>query len=147
MTSNVITKSKGRADKISCASPKLDMQDAVACEISFEKCKGGFRIHCCCDDLGECAELHCLCEAICEGDCFCCCQRDGKQVCICNLSCGQCKCENTEEGCCITCTGGNAKCCEILQACCDCLECCCKSGCCCYVCFGDKCCCFGGCNS
>ena len=121
------------------------MCDAVACELSFEKCKGGFRVNCCCDDSTECAELHDLCEAICDSECSCCCLRDEKQICSFNLCCSQCKCESTQDGCCITCT--NAKCCAMLEAICDCIECCCENGCCCYICFGQKCCCFGGCNA
>ena len=154
MASNVMTKSNGKATpngkataKASYASPKLDMRDAVSCEISFEKCKGGFRIQCCCDDSAECSDLQCLCAAIGEGNCSCCCTRNEKPICTFNLGCDRCKCENTDDGCCITCTSGDAECCEMLEACCDCLECCCQNGCCCYIYFGDKCCCFGGCSA
>ena len=35
---------------------------------------------------------------------------------------GMCKCEMTENGVCVTCTSGDSKCCEMIQACCDCLS-------------------------
>jgi hypothetical protein len=131
--------------KTTAASKKFDLQDAVACEFSFEKCKGGFRITCGCDDSLECADMQGLCAAICERNCSICCVRDGIEICNFNLSCCQCLCDNTKDGCCISCC--NNKCCDMLQAICDCLQCCCENSCCCYVCFGDKCCCFGGCSA
>ena len=111
----------------------------------FEKTKTGCKIHCKCDDAIAAATLQNLCQALCQGTCSCCCTWNGIQVCNFNLCCGHCKCENTKDGCCVTCVSGDAKCCEMLQACCDCLETCCKSGCCCYVCFGNTCCCCGTC--
>src|SRR5436305_4696711 len=99
MPSNVMNKFAGKpTGKGSFASPKLDMRDAVSCELSFEKCRGGFRIHCCCDDAMECDDLQCLCEAICECNCSCCCVRDENQICNINL-CDHCTCENTKDGC------------------------------------------------
>src|SRR5262245_22640423 len=129
------------------AAQAENMCDAVQCELRFEKCKGGFRIQCCCDDQATCADLQSLCQAMCDGNCSCICNQNGVQVCNFALCCDKCTCKNTKEGCCITCTSGDAKCCEVLQACCDCLEICCKSGCCCCVCFGDTCCCCGTCSA
>src|SRR5262245_39152918 len=128
MSGSAIAKSAEKCKaKSPVASKKFDMRDAVACELSFEKCAGGFRLGCCCDDSMECADLQSLCEAICERNCICCCVRDGVEVCNFNLCCGQCKCEGTKDGCCITCS--SSKCCDTLQAICDCLECCCQDGC------------------
>ena len=145
MASNAMTKST----KKSCAikAPKLDMRDAVACQITFEKCENGCRIICRCDDAARCDDLQCLCDAISGCNCSCCCVRGENQICIFNMCSDDCTIENTDEGCCITCTSADAVCCEMLQASCDCLNCCCENGCCCYIYFGEKCCCFGGCNS
>jgi hypothetical protein len=129
------------------AAPTPNLCVVPRCELKFEKCKGGFRIQCSCDDAVACSTLQSLCQALCDGTCSCSCTWNGIQVCNFNLCCGHCKCENTKEGCCITCVSGDAKCCEMLQACCDCLETCCKSGCCCYVCFGNTCCCCGTCEA
>ena len=152
MSSNVKTKPQGKiATKRPAAGIGPDMSEAVKCEFMFEKCQGGFCIRCCCDENSDCAELQCLCQALCDcqtqrdGNCTCCCVKDGKQICNFNLCCSQCTCEATSDGCRITCTSDDSECCEMLEACCDCLECCCQNGCCCYVCFGNKCGCYGTC--
>lgn len=116
------------------------------CEMKFEKCAGGIKIHCICEDEVDCGALQNLCKMLAGGMCSCtvCC--NGMQVCCCNLAMGFCKCEMTANGCCITCTSGDKHCCEMLQACCDCLACCCKQeGCCCYVSFGGTPVCCGTC--
>jgi len=105
------------------------------CDLEFEKCEGGFKIHCRCDDDVACATLQNLCKMLAGGMCSCCCTINGVVVCQCNLTCGITKCEYTKDGCCITCLSGDEACCRILQACCDALACCCKEGGCCYVCF------------
>ncbi|MDZ4821189.1 MAG: hypothetical protein SGJ20_19690 [Planctomycetota bacterium] len=106
------------------------------CEITFEKCKGGFKLHCKCEDEIACGTLQNMCRMLCEGTCSCVCTCNGMTVCQCNLIMGICKCDYTKDGVCITCLSGDSKCCEMIQACCDCLQCCCEKGCCCYVCFG-----------
>lgn len=113
------------------------------CNIEFEKCKGGFKIHCKCDDEIACATLQNLCRSLAGGLCCCTCTWNGMTVCQCNLCCGNCKCECTPDGVCITCTSGDAQCCAMLQCCCDSLACCAKSGCCCTISLGGTpvCCC------
>jgi hypothetical protein len=116
------------------------------CEVKFEKCAGGFKIHCCCDDDVACGALQNLCKMLAGGTCSCCVCCNGVQICNCNLTLGFCKCELTSDGCCITCTSGDKQCCEMLQSCCDCLACCCKQeGCCCYISFGGTPICCGTC--
>lgn len=115
------------------------------CELRFEKCAGGFKIHCDCDDEVACATLQNLCKMVCDGLCSCCCTLNGIPCCQVNLCCGTCKCELTKNGCCISCTSGDKACCEMLQACCDCLSCCCENNCCCYISFGNTCICCGKC--
>lgn len=113
------------------------------CTVKFEKCKGGLKIECRCDDDVACGALQNLCKMLQGGVCNCCCLWNGTTICQCNLCCGHCKCELTKDGCCITCTSGDNACCEMLQACCQCLEACCKSGCTCYISLGGTpiCCC------
>lgn len=116
------------------------------CEVKFEKCAGGFKIHCCCDDDVACGALQNLCKMLAGGACSCCVCCNGVQVCCCNLTIGFCKCELTADGCCFTCTSGDKQCCEMLQACCDCLACCCKpEGCCCIISLGGTPICCGAC--
>jgi hypothetical protein len=54
-------------------------------------------------------------------------------VCSYNLTMGLCKCELTDQGCCVTCTSGDQKCCEMIQSCCDCLSTLCNAGCTCCL--------------
>lgn len=115
------------------------------CQISFEKCKGGLRISCVCDDEVSCGTLQNLCKMLCDGTCSCVCNCNGIQVCQVNLTMGICKCEFTKDGVCITCVSGDKKCCDMLQACCDAMACCCETGCCCYVSFNNTPVCCGTC--
>lgn len=115
------------------------------CEMTFEKCAGGFKIDCRCDDEVSCGTLQNLCRMLCDGTCSCNVTCNGIQVFCCNLTLGLCTCQMTKDGCCITCVSGDAKCCEMLQACCDALACCCTSGCCCYLSFAGTPVCCGTC--
>ena len=113
------------------------------CTMKMEKCSGGMKITCSCDDKMAASMVQNLCTMLAGGMCSCYCMMNGMVVCQCNLCCGNCKCEMTKDGCCITCTSGDKACCNMLQACCDCMECCMEAGCMCCVCFGGTpvCCC------
>lgn len=113
--------------------------------MTFEKCTGGFRLYCRCDDEVSCGTLQNLCRMLSDGMCSCCCTCNGIQVCQCNLTMGLCTVEYTKDGVCIQCVSGDEKCCAMLQACCDSLECCCQSGCVCYVSFNNTPVCCGTC--
>lgn len=115
------------------------------CKVEFEKCTGGFKIHCRCEDELSCATLQNLCRMLCDGCCSCSCTQNGIQGCQCTFANCHCKCEYTSDGCCISCTSGDKQCCNTLQACCDCCAKCCDSGCCCYVCFNGTPVCCGTC--
>jgi hypothetical protein len=103
------------------------------CTFKFEKCQGGLKITCVCDDPMARSMMQNLCTALQGGLCSCCCTLNGMTVCCYNLTMGMCKCDLTENGCCITCTSGDQKCCEMLQSCCDSLSCLCNAGCTCCV--------------
>ncbi|HEV3418266.1 MAG TPA: hypothetical protein VG056_15685 [Pirellulales bacterium] len=107
------------------------------CDLKFAKCDGGFHITCRCEDEVATATLHNLCKALAGGLCNCGATFNGIAVCQCNFACGHCHCEYNKNGVKITCTSGDDKCCEQLQACCECLKACCDSGCCCTVSFGN----------
>src|SRR5947209_7804239 len=67
---------------------------------------------------------------------------NGMMVCCCNLTMGMCKCEMTGDGCVVTCTSGDPKCCDMIQACCDCMAAMMKAGCtCCLMMNGTPVCC------
>ena len=72
------------------------------CKVEFEKCTGGFKIHCRCEDELSCATLQNLCRMMCDGCCSCCCTQNGIQCCNCTFANCHCKCEYTADGCCIS---------------------------------------------
>jgi hypothetical protein len=112
------------------------------CTFKVERCNGGMKIVCSCDDKMACSMVQNLCTMLAGGMCTCCCMINGMCVCTCNFTMGHCKCDMTKDGCCLTCTSGDAKCCEMIQACCDCLACCLKAGCtCCLMLNGTPVCC------
>ena len=115
--------------------PQSNMMMVPRCKLKFEKCEGGFKIHCVCEDEMSCSVMQNMCRMLCDGMCSTYCMCNGMCVCQCNMTMGMCKTEYTKDGCCITCTSGDKACCDMLQACCDAMMACCKSGCCCYVCF------------
>ena len=103
------------------------------CTYRFEKCQGGLKITCVCDDPMARSMMQNLCTSLMGGMVSCCCTMNGMTVCSCNFTMGMCKCEMTDTGCSITCTTGDQKCCEMLQSCCDCVSTCCNNGCTCCV--------------
>lgn len=103
------------------------------CTIKVEKCQGGMKIMCSCDDKTAASMVQNLCTMLAGGMVSCSCMMNGMMVCCCNLTMGMCKCETTKDGVCITCTSGDAKCGEMIQACCDCVSGMLKSGCTCCV--------------
>lgn len=103
------------------------------CRMVMEKCPGGMKITCSCDDKMAAGMLQNLCTMLAGTMCSCCCMMNGMMVNCCNLTMGMYKTEMTKDGCCITCTSGDAKCCEMIQACCDCMSQMMKAGCTCCV--------------
>ena len=115
------------------------------CTMKVEKCQGGMKMTCMCEDKTACEMVQSLCRMLAGGMCSCCMMMNGMMVCCCNLTMGMCKCEMTKDGVCITCTSGDAKCCEMIQACCDCMSECMDAGCSCCLCFNNTPVCCGTC--
>ena len=112
------------------------------CAMKVEKCAGGMKITCSCDDPASCTMMQNLCTMLAGGMCSCCCLMNGMVCCVCNLTMGMCKVEMTKDGCTLTCTSGDAKCAAMIQGCCDCLSAMCQSGCtCCLMMNGTPVCC------
>ena len=110
--------------------------------MKVEKCKGGAKFHCHCDDETACGTLQNLCKMLAGGMWCCTCTMNGMCVCQCNLTCGICTCEYTKDGVCLTCVSGDAACCKMIQACCECVQQCLAAGCPCYLsCGGNPVCC------
>src|SRR3954471_5764412 len=94
------------------------------CTLKYEKCQGGMKITCVCDDKMACSMVQNLCTMLTGGLCSCCCTLNGVTCCVCNFTMGVCRFEMTENGFCMTCTSGDQQCCEMIQACCECISCC-----------------------
>jgi hypothetical protein len=113
------------------------------CTMKVEKCAGGMKMTCTCDDPAGCAMMQNLCQLMAGGMCSVCCMMNGMMVCCCNLTMGLCKCEMTKDGCTVTCTSGDKTCEAMIQGCCDCVTACMKAGCTCCLMMGGTpvCCC------
>jgi hypothetical protein len=103
------------------------------CTLKMEKCTGGMKITCSCDDKMACSMVQNLCQMLAGGMCTCCMMMNGMVCCTCNLTMGMCHCEMTKDGVRITCTSGDSKCGEMIQACCECMACMLKDGCTCCI--------------
>jgi hypothetical protein len=103
------------------------------CTFKVEKCTGGMKITCSCEDKMACSMVQNLCTMLAGGMCSCCVMLNGMTVCCYNFTMAMCKCEMTKDGVCVTCTSGDSKCAEMVQACCDCLTTMLKSGCSCCL--------------
>jgi len=103
------------------------------CTMTFEKCAGGMKIMCVCDDKVSAGMLQNLCAMMAGGMMSCCMMMNGMMVCGCNMMMGHCKVEMTKDGCCMMCTSGDKECAAMIQACCDCCESMMKAGCTCCM--------------
>lgn len=103
------------------------------CTMKFEKCQGGMKIVCICDDPMACSMMQNLASMLQGGMYSCCTTMNGMMVCCCNFTQGMCKCEMTDKGICITYICGDSKCSEMIQACCECLNCMVNDGCTCCL--------------
>ena len=111
----------------------MNMMMVPRCTLKMEKCPGGMKMTCTCEDKVACGMVQSLCTMLAGGLCSCCLVLNGLLVCCCNLTMGLCKWEMTEDGCTITCTSGDKECCAMIQACCDCCTSMMKAGCTCCV--------------
>jgi hypothetical protein len=103
------------------------------CTLKIDKVSGGMKIVCTCEDKMAASMVQNLCQMLQGGMCSCTCTMNGMMVCCCNFTMGMCKCDTTKDGVTFTCTSGDAKCAEMIQACCDCLSTMLKAGCTCCV--------------
>src|ERR1700722_16744312 len=55
------------------------------CTYKFEKCQGGMKINCVCDDQMARSMMQNLCTMLQGGMCSCCVMMNGMMVCCCNL--------------------------------------------------------------
>lgn len=115
------------------ATPGASFLMVPRCTFEFVKTKEGMKVVCKCDDPVAKSMMQNLCTALMGGMCSCVCTMNGTTVCAVNFTMGMTRCEMTDAGCTLTCTTGDAKCCEMIQSCCDCLTTVCNAGCTCCV--------------
>src|SRR4051794_23313668 len=72
------------------APPAMNWMMVPRCTFKVEKCTGGMRITCSCDDKLACSMVQNLCTMLAGGMCSCCCVMNGMVVCCCNLTMGMC---------------------------------------------------------
>lgn len=127
----------GMGGTMPVASPVMTGMMIPQCKMKMEKCTGGMKIVCSCDDKMACGMLQNLCSMMAGSKFSCCCMMNGSMVCCCNLTMGMCKCEMTKDGVCVTCMSGDKACCDMIQACCDCLNTMMAAGCTCCLMMND----------
>src|SRR5580698_3615797 len=77
------------------------------CTFKMEKCTGGMKMTCTCDDPMAGSMMQQLCNVLAGGMCSCCMVMNGNVLCLCNLTMGMCKCEATDKGLTLTCISGD----------------------------------------
>jgi len=114
------------------------------CTMKMEKCKGGMKMTCTCEDQVAAATLQNMCKMMAGSMCSCMCMMNGMMMCQCNMCMCKCECADVKMGVSFTCTSGDEDCAAMCQACCECMMACMKAGCMCCVCLGGTpvCCCF-----
>ena len=79
------------------AAPMMpNMLMVPRCTMKMEKCTGGMKIMCSCDDPTACSMMQNLCTMMQGGMCSCCCMLNGMMVYCCNLTMGMCTTEATD---------------------------------------------------
>jgi hypothetical protein len=91
------------------------------CTFKVEKCQGGMKVTCVCEDKLACTMVQNLCQMLAGGLCGCSVTCNGMTVCQFNWTMGLCRWEPTSDGVCFWCTSGDSQCCEMIQSWCDCL--------------------------
>lgn len=107
---------------------------ACRCTMKMEMMDGGCKIDCCCQDEMSMTMMQKMCQMMEGGMCSMMCMKNGVCVCQCNMIMGDCKMTMTEKGMCMSWTGSDAKCCEMIQSCCKCMMDCMAAGCSCCFC-------------
>ena len=132
---------QGGIPSMAPATPSMMM--VPRCTMKFEKCAGGMKLTCTCEDEMSAATLQNLCKMMAGGMCSCSCMMNGMTICQCSFCMCNCKVADTKHGVCFTCTSGDKACCDMCQSCCDCVMKCIEAGCVCCLMMGGMpvCCC------
>jgi hypothetical protein len=92
---------------------------------------------CVCEDATAASMLQNLCTMMQGSMVSCCMMMNGMMMMTCNMMMGMCRFEMTKQGVTMTCTSGDAGCCQMIQACCDAMMAMMKGGCTCCLCMNN----------
>jgi hypothetical protein len=92
------------------------------CTYKFEKCTGGIKVYCQCEDQVTAQMVQNLCTMLAGGMCGCYVMCNGVCVCTYNFTFGMCQFEKINNGVCFTCTSGDTNYCNMIQSWCDCFN-------------------------
>ena len=119
------------------APTPMNMMVIPRCTMNMEKCDGGMKMICVCEDAMSANMLQNLCAMLSGSMVSCCMMMNGMMMMNCNMTMGMCRCENTKDGITMTCTSGDAACSKMIQACCDAMMAMMESGCTCCLCMNN----------
>jgi hypothetical protein len=91
------------------------------CTFKFEKCSGGVKFHCHCEDELARSTVQNLCTMLAGGMCSVSVFQNGMTVTCFNFTQGQCKFEPTDHGFCFSCVSGDNHWSQMLQSFCECV--------------------------
>jgi hypothetical protein len=115
----------------------MNMMVIPRCTMKMEKCDGGMKMMCTCEDTMSTSMLQNLCTMLSGSMVSCCMMMNGMMMMNCNMTMGMCRFEMTKEGMMMTCTSGDKDCCKMIQACCDAMMTMMDAGCVCCLCMNN----------
>src|SRR6476661_3681756 len=68
------------------------------CTMKMEKCKGGMKMTCTCEDEIAATTLQNMCKMMAGSMCSCCCMMNGMMMCQCNMCMCKCECADVKMG-------------------------------------------------
>jgi hypothetical protein len=119
------------------ATTGMNMMVIPRCTMKMEKCDGGMKMMCICEDTMSASMLQNLCTMLSGSMVSCCMMMNGMMMMNCNMTMGMCKFEMTKEGMVMTCTSGDQNCCKMIQACCEAMMTMMDAGCVCCLCMNN----------
>jgi hypothetical protein len=115
----------------------MNMMVIPRCTMKMEKCDGGMKMMCDCEDKMSAGMLQNLCTMLSGSMVSCCMMMNGMMMMNCNMTMGMCRFEMTKQGIMMICTSGDANSCKMIQACCDAMMAMMEAGCACCLCMNN----------
>ena len=115
----------------------MNMMVIPRCTMKMEKCDGGMKMMCTCEDAMSASMLQNLCTMLSGSMVSCRMMMNGMMMMNCNMTMGMCRFDMTKDGMTMTCTSGDKECCKMIQACCDAMMTMMDAGCVCCLCMNN----------